>query len=57
MTVYSDGRVEAMVDLSEASDIYEASIPEGQDESPETIQADIAAIDAAVAARRVCVTD
>lgn len=55
ITVHPDGRVQAEVDLSEASDLFDSSVsyPEGQDDSEDTVIADIEAIDKAVEEKRV----
>lgn len=56
ITVYDDGTVTAEVDLSEAADLNDASIPEGQADDIGTLDRDSAAVEDAVEAKRVTVT-
>lgn len=56
VTVHDDGRVEAEVDLSEAYDVWDASTPEGQDDSEDVLTADSEAISAAVEDKTVAVS-
>jgi hypothetical protein len=53
VTVYPDGRVTAEVDLSEADDVWEATICEGQPDDEDTLTADKEAISLAVEEMRV----
>lgn len=53
VTIHDDGRVTAEVDLSEASDLWDASTPDGQDTSDVTVEADAAVVEQAVADKRV----
>lgn len=56
LTVHDDGRVTAEVDLSEAYDVWDASTPDGQDDSEDALITDSETISAAVEARTVDVT-
>ena len=56
IAIDADGTVRAEVDLSEASDLRDASAPEEQDNSDDLVDADIAAIDAALEAGKVVVS-